>query len=359
MAQSERRRETPSWVLWGVLPGFIAVVFLSIGLAFGGARAVGVISGVVGGAAGIGLVVASVFFAQFLRRNAQSLFITTLGFTNAGKTTYLTVLFDNLRVAKIRGYSFMPYGTETHAALTANLETLHAGQTIPHTTDATTVFYQAAVEVPGLRRRRYVLVMPDFPGEDSEKIADARGRPSLLQSELFKQATESDIVFLAVDGAALSDGDPSQVAQVVDRMMEAVDGLAFRRRGLFPGQSRLPVALLILKSDCLAEMTSDKDVWQTYAYRVIERLTSQCENRFRCFRVFFVSAVAALDPSRYPGTSRALSRTQVIEPFMWAMHQLASARPDRSTETPGDQAYGSGQAVIAPREADVKDKRLP
>jgi len=352
MPADQGSRPRQQWVWMVFLPSVILFT-AALGIALYFMKSSGVMATVIAATAAAslltGVTVRSV--VKFLERNPQALFITTLGFKNAGKTTYLTVLFDELRLTESRDFAFLPYGAETPAALTANLELLHTGQWVPKTTESKSVYYQAAVQVAGFGGRRYLLVMPDFPGEESEKIADAEGRPSLLISELFKQAVESDIVFLALDGEIIANGMPADIAHLEDRMMEAVDELAVRKKGWFGGKVSAPVALLFLKVDLLG------GIGVLEASEKLPRLVRLCSNRFAHFAAFTVSSVGATEGSSCAPPAK-LRPYGVVDPFFWALHKLTTARGRSvSSERSADDPDRVG-LIGAPREG-IFERRRP
>jgi len=266
-------------------------------------------------------VTAALFVAYWFRtldRNPFPLKVALLGAPQSGKTVFLTVLFRELQVFQRGPIRFQPYGRETIETVSDNLSHLSAGYWLKPTSEDSVFFFRAnAVIGTGIFKRKYTVEIGDYAGERIGEFDTASER-WLHRTEYFKYAVGCDIVFLAVDGGILVGDDGAEVERIQLRLIAALQVLIEEKGVPSDSQLRIPVGLLILKSDLIrrAEL-SDQDVLLR-----LNRLVDVCRQRCRHFQAFFVSAIGMSDNPLGPPST--LQPIDVVEPMVWALRQVRS-----------------------------------
>jgi len=263
------------------------------------------------------------FALRTLQENPTPLQVALVGGPRSGKTVFLSVLFNELQVAKTDRISFQPYGRETIEMVGENINCLNAGQWLVPTTKDSVFFFRAnAIVGRSLLSKKFTVEIGDYAGERIDEF-DSSSEEWLHRTEYFKYAVGCDIIFLAIDAEKLAFAPPSVTARMENQLVAAFQVL-LDEKGVVPNERmRAPVALLILKSDLLPRDESNfrREMGQVDssvgAFPAMARLISLCEKRCRSFKVFLVSAVGHLDKGGVP--PQFLEPTGVTDPMIWAL----------------------------------------
>ncbi|MEM9558024.1 MAG: hypothetical protein AAGC60_27450 [Acidobacteriota bacterium] len=289
--------------------------------------ATSIVQSVLGALAGAMITLYTIYFLRTLNANPAPLQVALVGGPRAGKTIFLTVLFDKLQVARTQRVQFQPHGRETIEMVTENLNQLNAGNWLKATSVDSIFFFRAdAIVGKGILSRKYTVEIGDHAGERIEEF-DSSSEEWLHRTEYFKYVVGCQVIFLAVDAAKLVDGDSAVVARMENELVAAFQVL-INDKGVAAGQQlRAPVALLILKADLIkAEVPEPKQEQEFYRAK-LDRLVSLCERRCRHFRLFEVSATGDLGSDGEPPPK--LVPQGVVDPMIWALvHATGDTSPN-------------------------------
>ena len=266
----------------------------------------------------VGLIQIYVFlFLRILRRNPVSLTIALLGHPSAGKTVYLTVLFDELQRSQVPGIRFAPYGQETVERLATDITILGKGGWLPRTESGSVFYYRAyATLTGGLVRKRFKLEIGDFAGERLGEL-DSADEKWLHKTEYFKYVIQSEAVLFAIDAHKLWTGPQTLVEETQNAFVAALQILAEAKGVTENRKLRAPVCLLFLKADLLLP---DVDVDRLLSR--VPRLAAICQQRCLNFKSFLVSSVGHLGRDRTP--PEHLEPRNVIDPIVWLLKRVST-----------------------------------
>jgi GTPase SAR1 family protein len=277
----------------------------------------------------IGVLVTSylTLFFRTINRHPTPLKIAIVGPPKAGKTVFLTVLFHELQILETQDISFQPYGLETIEAVSKNLGVLNVGQWLEPTSRESVFFFRANAKV-GITPfvRKYTVEIGDYAGERVQEF-DSSSEEWLHRTEYFKYVITSDVVFLAVDGEKLAEGNLIQLEEMQQKLIAAIQVLIDEKGVPVDQKMKTPVGLVILKSDILDKQIPlvDFEVPPEVGYRHLTEeslgdLIKLCRKRCRAFEIFFVSAVGSVELDGRPPVS--LHPRNVTAPMIWALRKL-------------------------------------
>ncbi len=263
-----------------------------------------------------------VLIGRFFSRNPISLTISMLGFPGAGKTVYLTTLFDQLQRREEAGVRvrFTPYGRETIEAVTTNLNLLSSGTWLLPTPPGSVFPYRANATIGvGLFQRKFKIEIADWAGEKMAELNPSE--PAWLhKTDYFKFVIQSDAVILALDAGSVWKSDRATREKIQNAYVAAFQVLAEEKGATERQQLRAPVALVFLKVDLCPP---DKPVDELN--HLVDRLISVCEARCQHFKVFYVSAVGGVQEDGRP--PEEISPKGVVEPLIWILARSAVGLP--------------------------------
>ncbi|TOG40266.1 hypothetical protein CGJ01_23695, partial [Vibrio parahaemolyticus] len=134
-----------------------------------------------------------------------------IGQPRAGKTVYLSVLFDELQRLSNSNVSFQQYGSDTVERVNENMETLSSGKWVPSTHVNTAFYYRARASVgKGFFQSKYTLEVGDYAGEHIDEF-DTASDMWLHKSEYFKYALSSDALVFCIDGEVLKSKNKEKI----------------------------------------------------------------------------------------------------------------------------------------------------
>ncbi|MFH1420625.1 MAG: hypothetical protein ABIG30_01525 [Candidatus Aenigmatarchaeota archaeon] len=257
-----------------------------------------------------------VFFLYTLRKNPKPIRIGLVGLPGSGKTVFLSVLFYEIQSHGGDDISFQPYGRETIEEVTRNINILVSGKWLPRTESDVVFPFRANARIPGgLFPRRYTVEIGDYAGEHIHEF-DSTSEQWLHRTKYFAYIADSDILFLAVDGEKLIKGNPLQTEQMLNNLIAAIQVLLDEKGVKFSRKTTMPVAVLILKADCM-EQTKDSEI---FALKKIKRLLAICENRCYKSQAFFVSSVGSVDDQGNP--TQKINPINICDPITWALNSI-------------------------------------
>lgn len=272
----------------------------------------------------VGLMIFASMWIRILNRHAFPLKVALLGAPKAGKTVYLTMLFRQLAAYKTSEVAFQPYGLETIETVLTNVQTLSGGFWLKPTSEDSVFFFRTnAVVGKSYFKRHYTVEIGDYAGEKMAEFDSSSDR-WLHRSEYFRYAIGCDVLFLAVDGAILASKKNPDIEEMQLKLIAALQVL-IEEKGVRPeSKLRVPVGILILKSDLLFDQSPAVGTMtdhEKYVRNKLDRLITICQERCQHCKLFFVAAVG------YKKAENNLPPTElepefVITPMAWALTQF-------------------------------------
>jgi hypothetical protein len=258
---------------------------------------------------------------RFLARTPVPLTISLLGFPGAGKTVYLTTLFEELQQNRDGDIRFAPYGRETIEAVNSGLNLLASGRWPPRTASGSVFTYRATASLEGFFiRRQYKIEIADYAGEHMDEL-NPTDPAWLHKTDYFKYVVQSDAVILALDAPKLILSDAPTRSTIQNAYVAAFQVLAEEKGATESRLLRSPVALIFLKMDALEDHSLNK----YYLEECMNKLIKLCESRCRHFRVFYVSSIGQLGQDGSP--PEKIYPKNVIDPLIWILKNSIPTTP--------------------------------
>jgi len=254
---------------------------------------------------------------RLLEANPATFKLSILGFPYAGKTVYLTLLFNQLISTKQEDIQFAPYGQETIEQVLRDLNTLSSGIWLPPTQPGTVFYYRANAVIGGQRipflTQRFKLEIGDYAGEHIDEF-DPSSELWLHKSDYFNDVVNSDGILLALDVDYLISRQITEIGKLQNVFIAAIQVLAEKKGIDVSKKLKTPVALLFLKTDLIFE----RGITEEMLLDSIPRLLNVCENTFEKFTVFFVSSVGEVSKTGDP--PEVIRPLGVVEPLIWMLN---------------------------------------
>ncbi len=209
-------------------------------------------------------VVSFLIYIRFVTtKNPTTLPLAIVGYPNAGKTVYLSVLFNELSQNKLNAIRFTPYGTETIENVATNMGMLLGGKWLPRTAAGSTFYFRGNItmetELFGMVRRSYKLEIADYAGEYTGELVAGSDR-WLHKTDYFKQVIQSDGIFLAMDTDFLMTKTRQQIEDMQSDFMAAIHVLAAEKGGTEIKKVSTPLALVFLKIDVIQDKRTSNEL---------------------------------------------------------------------------------------------------
>ena len=260
--------------------------------------------------------------------------IALIGFPNAGKTVFTTVLFEKLLLRDGTNKNITPYGEETIERISTDFRKLRAFDMLPPT--GNDVFYYRAYYSPKRSKPHYKLEIADYAGECLQKELDSNEK-FFHKTAYFKYVIKSDVIFLAIDLEKYvekhdQDERNNYIIDIEESYKSALHMYKEQNSIIISKKSNTPVVLLFLKTDCFDSSVMVKegdeyiDVSRDHIIEILKRfnqLITYCKNNFTHFNHFFVSAfdeIKELNGMNKDGRSSAYNKIE--EPLLWAMERV-------------------------------------
>jgi hypothetical protein len=281
-------------------------------------------------------IVYTIFIINFLQRTPSTLTISILGFPNAGKTVFLTVLFEELRsIQQFNHFIFSAYGDETIERTLKDIKLLSTGQWLPPTPITGLFYYRAQVfEKVGMINKRFMIEIPDYAGENIKEF-DVNNDKWLHKTPYFENVVQSHAVLLAIDSEKVLESKNFDLIEMENSFIAAIQKLREKKGVDFERKIKAPVALLFMKydlvkhtpnplldkdklGDLLVHMHAreDKEVLEHKLPRLMEVCRRGCSN----FDTFIVSSVGEIDTKGRP--PEHLRPFGVVDPLLWILKKV-------------------------------------
>ncbi len=148
------------------------------------------------------LVITQLISVALLRELFPPLYrVAIVGFPASGKTTLLTLIFQQIFAGTLPGLSAEPRGKTTADRVLADIKRLEIGESLGPTTDQDLFAYRTDIIRTNFfgYKRRYKVEIGDFPGEDSDGFTRGRGKPLFYETPFFRWVMEADAFVFVID----------------------------------------------------------------------------------------------------------------------------------------------------------------
>ncbi|WP_444926410.1 hypothetical protein ACJJI4_21445 [Microbulbifer sp. TRSA002] len=252
------------------------------------------------------------FIMRSLSKNPTPLRAFLIGQPRAGKTVYLSVLFDELQRHSSSSIDFQQYGTETVERVNSNLQTLNKGSWVPQTSLNTAFYYRARASVgSGIFRSKYTLEVGDYAGEHIEEF-DSSSEMWLHKTDYFKYAIASDSLLFCIDGEDLVEKNIEKIEDSQTMLLAAFQMLLSEKTSHAGKKLNIPICLIVLKSDLFESDEQIDSLLEEYYYRLRELMKSKAQE----FKEFYVSSVGKTIDGKPPSK---IKPKHVVDPFIWLL----------------------------------------
>ncbi|MBU2971350.1 hypothetical protein KO527_18575 [Pseudoalteromonas sp. C2R02] len=252
------------------------------------------------------------FIYSFLKKNPTPFRAFIIGQPRAGKTVYLSVLFDELQSHLVKKFDFQPSGSETIEKVNNNLTSLRKGKWLPSTEVNTAFYFRARASIgSGFLKQQYTLEVGDYAGEHIDEF-DSSSDMWLHKSDYFKYALSSDALMFCVDGDILFSNDIEKIEDSQSMLIGAYQMLLTESQGKAGEKFKTPIALLLLKSDLFS---SDEEAFEQLKNKY-SRLLSLLTQKSKHFNFFPVSSVGITQDGMPP---KEIKPKNVCDPMFWLL----------------------------------------
>lgn len=271
--------------------------------------------------------IALVMFFRMAANHPRSLTVALIGPSGAGKTVYLTALFKQMELTSVSRLVFRPSGLSTVETVnTLYLLMTQQGRWPDSTPADPRLRFEAVVSLgAGIFRRRYRIQISDYGGEYLGRF-DTPSNGWLHRSSLFSEIGSADALLIMVDCERLLQTTGQQGADpvaVVEHKLRAAIQVLIQSQGSDPTKPlRIPVGLIISKSDLLRQGTMASDESKREVLGRLKNLEVFCKENCRYFRYFFVSSLGVtptMDSQGRPIPPRQIRPSGVVEPIRWIL----------------------------------------
>ncbi|MUL04220.1 hypothetical protein GNP89_18830 [Aliivibrio fischeri] len=252
------------------------------------------------------------FIFKFLNRNPTPFRAFLIGQPRAGKTVYLSVLFDELQTYFSKKVDFQPSGSETVEKVNSNLTYLRKGLWLPRTEVNTAFYFRARASIGGgFLKQHYTVEVGDYAGEHIDEF-NSSSEMWLHKTDYFKYALSSDALMFCIDGEVLYSNDIEKIEESQSMLIGAYQMLLTETQNKAGEGFSTPVALLLLKSDLFA---SDKKAIASLNEKY-DRLLNLMQKKSKYFEIFSVSSVGITNNGM---PSAEIKPTNVCSPMLWLL----------------------------------------
>lgn len=263
------------------------------------------------------IIIFGFFLLNLIRKNPTTLTFSIVGFPHAGKTVYLTMLFDSLQFLKITKIQFSPFGQETIDRVFSDINKLSKGSWLPKTELGTVFYYRAIVNFSDsfFFNRKYMIEIADYAGEKTKELT-LKNDKWLHKSDYFMQVIRSKVIFFALDCEELIDNDYNKINIIQNSFIAALYTIIEKKNLSEKQILDTPICLLFLKSDLLKSHNIESSLILDKVNNLLYMLDEKCDY----FKYFFVSSVGKVTSNNLPPAK--LLPENVIDPFSWALRHF-------------------------------------
>lgn len=252
------------------------------------------------------------FVVRALNKNPTPLRAFVIGQPRAGKTVFLSILFDELQRLSVSGIAFQQYGSETVEKINSNLHILNTGNWIPRTELNVAFFYRARATVgSSFFKNTYTIEVGDYAGEHIREF-DTSSNMWLHKSEYFKYALSSDALLFCIDGEILSNHDKIKIEESQAMLIAAFQMLLSEKTTNAHDKIKIPVCIVVLKSDLFINDDEIDQFMKKYYFRLTDLISKKSDT----YQEFYISAVGNTQGGRPPSK---ISPMRVVDPMVWIL----------------------------------------
>ena len=242
--------------------------------------------------------------------------IVILGRTQAGKTVYMSRLYEQLWNSKsplvhMRALSGIP-----HMTLMKMISSMQEGLWPQATIGQTHI----DVEV-SFANRKFKMIMLDYPGEVFSK--------AFVQGEIDREDTRDLVEHIDRAAGAILLVDPKNAVESRDQLKRADDdyGMAavVHRIRSHPGGDQVPLAFVLTKADERANLIRSLGGLKVFSHAYLSNLIRPA---VQCYKIFVTVAVFSRISKR---TGKSVPNLQeeplkLVEPLLWILQRLTQAK---------------------------------
>ena len=257
--------------------------------------------------------------------------VVILGRTQAGKTVFVSRLYEQLWNSKEAMIHMRALSGVPHVKLMSMMEMMRGGRW-PEAT-----LGQQFIDVEcTFARRKFRLTLLDYPGEVFSK-AFVRGELDAADAvDLVEHVDRAAGAILLVDPQSAVDSHNVKVVADIDYAMNRV----IHRIRDFPGGDRVPIAIVLTKCDLRHDLIRSLGGLKSFARTYLLNLLRPAGPRIKLFQSVAVwTRESRRTGERVPDLER--SPVNLVEPLTWVLQQMI-----KLTE---EQKIVDGQNVVSDR----------
>jgi GTPase SAR1 family protein len=290
-----------------------------------------------------------VFFVPYIillilyrRKNPDPLKIAIIGSSNAGKTVFITVFFNEFIAKNHNEIDLRPSGEETTQLVLSNYKLLKQSrlqkqkQWLPKTPLNEHFQYSGIVSLQkGLSRKANKVIIEDFAGQFFDDLNETNNvrQTYFTQSIYWKNITHGDAIFFAIDCEDILNAFKERTSEnlnITKKILDVDGNIKFAINSIIDqfdsGDSNkkvhTPVAIIFLKFDLLIDIplpitpfNSPEDLAESVYKDVIVFCKKYCLN----FEIFYISSVGHVTSDGL--VPEIIEPINIIAPLEWAFKQ--------------------------------------
>lgn len=256
------------------------------------------------------VLTAFLFTQKTISDNPKTIRISILGDIGVGKTTYLTVLMNEL----MQNFYVQTVDKSHQKDISTMLENLDSfkKRNFPSRSFAGEIsFYRSFVQIDkndfGINTSKITLEIADISGEDMQQF-NMLSKGWHIKTDFFTYTTESNVFLIALDCGR-------KIEEQISLLKDAIDMIFLKKGKLNNKKSDEPICILFLKSDLIND---DNEITEIVNQSTV--LLRTCNYHSENVKYFFVSSIGRVtkDVNGYklPDMTKP---ENVLEPFFWSL----------------------------------------
>lgn len=242
--------------------------------------------------------------------------IVILGRTQAGKTVYMSRLYEQLWNSKSPLIHMRTLSGVPHVTLMKMISSMQEGHWPLGTLESTHI----DVEV-NFANRKFKLIMLDYPGEVFSK--------AFVEGEIDRADTRDLVEHIDRAAGAILLVDPKNAVESRDQLKRADDdyGMAavVHRIRSHPGGDQVPLAIVLTKLDERANLIRSLGGLKVFSHAYLSNLIRPAVKSYKIFvTVAVYSRISRRTGKSVPNLQEA--PLKVVEPLSWILHRLTQAK---------------------------------
>lgn len=249
--------------------------------------------------------------ARSMYKKPEPVAIPVFGLPRSGKSVYLHMLFDRLRVYHAHNFKSSNPNEQLSALIARNVKMLAQESWLPHAAEPRELYRILLTLGSQLLPERLEVTLIDFnmrQGDNGPPVT-----PEIVSRQgIYNNLARANGIFFVIDSQSLYGGSFTG-SHTIDVYMNAVHEI--RRTAGLQQTATIPVALIMTKIDYVEHTLQPSQL-----IGLIQDFIDLCKKSFRNFRIFYVSSVGKLAPTGLP--LPPLRPRNVIEPFLWMVEHF-------------------------------------